>query len=260
MIPTALTIAGSDPSGGAGIQADLKTFHQHHVYGMAVVTLVTVQNTRGVQKVYLMKPFQVIRQLEAVLSDIRPKAIKTGALGSDAIIRALARFLKKSRVPLVVDPVMVSKHGASLLPQNAVEIFRNELLPQATLVTPNLHEAEVLTGIRVRDLETMEKAARLMAGLGPKAVLVKGGHLQGEAADLLYQNGRVKIFKSPRIRTRHTHGTGCTYSAAITAELAKGNDLFSAVASAKRFMIQAIRRAPGLGHGYGPVNHFAKVG
>jgi len=259
VIPTALTIAGSDPSGGAGIQADLKTFHQHRVYGMAVVTLLTVQNTRGVQAVYRMTPVQVVRQIEAVLSDILPRAAKTGALGDEKILRAVARCARKFRFPLIVDPVMVSKHGAPLLEKNAIRIFREGLLPHALLVTPNLCEAEVLAGIRVRDLVSMEKAARVIARFGPKAVLVKGGHLKGEAIDLFYQDGRVRFLRASRLKTRHTHGTGCTYSAAITAGIAKGQDLFTAVTAAKKFITQAIRTNPGLGKGMGPVNHFIPV-
>ena len=257
MIPTALSIAGSDPSGGAGIQADLKTFHQRKVYGMAVITLLTAQNTRGVQTIYVMKPAQVIRQLEAVLADISPQAAKTGALGDEKVLRAIAGCARKFRFPLVVDPVMVSKHGALLLKRSAVRVFIKELMPYAALVTPNLCEAQVLSGIKVRDPESMEKAARIIAGFGPQAVLVKGGHLQGEAMDLLWRKGRIHIFKALRIRTRHTHGTGCTYSAAITAELAKGKDLFSAITIAKKFITRAIRTSPGLGKGMGPVNHFA---
>jgi len=257
VIPTALSIAGSDPSGGAGIQADLKTFHQHKVYGMAVITLLTAQNTRGVQAVYVIKPAQVMRQLEAVLTDLPPQAAKTGALGDEKVLRAVARAARKFRFPLVVDPVMVSKHGAPLLKQSAIRIFIKELLPHAVLVTPNLCEAQVLSGTTVCDLESMEKAARIIAGLGSQAVLVKGGHLRGEAVDLFYQSGRIRLLKAPRIRTRHTHGTGCTYSAAITAELAKGQDLFSAITSAKKFITRAIRTSPGLGHGMGPVNHFS---
>jgi hydroxymethylpyrimidine/phosphomethylpyrimidine kinase len=257
VIPTALTIAGSDPSGGAGIQADLKTFHQHKVYGMAVVTLLTVQNTRGVRAVYPVQASHVARQLEAVLLDIPPRAAKTGALGNEKIIQTVAACAAKFRFPLVIDPVMISKHGAPLLPKKAVRVFIKKLLPHAALVMPNLYEAEVLSGIRVRDAASMEKAARVIAGFGPGAVLVKGGHLRGEALDLFYQAGRVHCFKTPRIKTRHTHGTGCTYSAAITAELARGKDLYRAIASAKRFITKAIRTAPGLGHGVGPVNHFA---
>ena len=259
MIPTALTIAGSDPSGGAGIQADLKTFHQYRVYGMAVVTLLTVQNTRGVRAVYPLTPGQVTRQLEAVLSDIMPGAAKTGALGNAGIIRAVARCAKRFRFPLVVDPVMVSKHGAPLLKKDAVRTFIKELLPHAALVTPNLYEAEILSGIKVRDPESMKKAARIISGLGPGAVLIKGGHLKGKAADLFYQGGRIHLLTAPRIRTRHTHGTGCTYSAAITTGLARGKSLFAAVESSKKFITRAIRTNPGLGKGTGPVNHFAPV-
>lgn len=257
VIPIALTVAGSDPSGGAGIQADLKTFHQHRVYGMAVITLLTVQNTRGVQAVYRMKPSQVLRQLEAVLVDIPPQAAKTGALGDEGIIRAIAGCAGKFRFPLVVDPVMVSKQGSPLLKKSAVCVFIKELLPHAALVTPNLCEAEFLSRIKVHDLDSMEKAARIIAGFGPQAVLVKGGHLKGEATDLFFQDGRVHLLKAARIKTRHTHGTGCTYSAAITAELANGKGFLAAVRSAKKFITQAIRTAPGLGRGMGSVNHFA---
>lgn len=257
MIPVALTIAGSDPSGGAGIQGDLKTFHQHGVYGMAAITLLTVQNTRGVRNVYVMKPAQVARQIEAAVEDIPPGAVKTGALGNERVIRAVARAAVQFKCPLVVDPVMVSKHGAPLLRKNAVRVFIQKLLPHAALVTPNLCEAGVLSGIRVRDIESMERAARIIAGSGAGAVLVKGGHLKGEALDLFYQAGRFRVLRASRVRTRHTHGTGCTYSAAITAELARGEDLWTAVTKAKRFITRAIRTAPGLGCGTGPVNHFA---
>jgi len=256
VIPTALTIAGSDPSGGAGIQADLKTFHRYKVYGMSVITLLTVQNTRGVRAVYVMKPAQVLRQLEAVLSDIPPRAAKTGALGDEGIIRAIAAQARHFRFPLVVDPVMISKHGAPLLNKNAVQALIKNLFPYAALVTPNLLEAEALTGIKVLDLEDMEKAARMIAGFGPRAVLVKGGHLKGKATDLLYRGGRVRFFSASRVATRHTHGTGCTYSAAITAGLARGETLFSAITSAKKFITCAIRKNPGIGRGMGPVNHF----
>jgi len=257
VIPTALTIAGSDPSGGAGIQADLKTFHRYKVYGMSVITLLTVQNTRGVKAVYIMKPAQVLRQLEAVLSDIPPQAGKTGALGDEEIIQVVAAQARHFRFPLVVDPVMISKHGAPLLKKSSVQTLVKKLFPYTALVTPNLLEAEALTGIKILDLEGMEKAARMIAGFGPRAVLVKGGHLNGKATDLLYQAGRVRLLSASRVTTRHTHGTGCTYSAAITAELAKGKDLYSAISNAKRFIARAIRTSPGLGRGMGPVNHFA---
>jgi hydroxymethylpyrimidine/phosphomethylpyrimidine kinase len=259
VIPTVLTIAGSDPSGGAGIQADLKTFHQRKVYGMAAITLLTVQNTQGVQVVYVMKPFQVLRQIEAVLSDIPPQAIKIGALGNGEIIHAIARHLQNVKCPLVVDPVMISKHGAPLLNKDCVRIFKKKILPFTTLLTPNLYEAAALTGVPVHSLESMEKAARMIAQMGSQAVLVKGGHLKGNAVDLLFQAGRVKTFEAPHLRTRHTHGTGCAYSAAIAAELAKGKTVAEAVRIAKSFITQAIRTAPGLGKGMGPVNHWAEA-
>ncbi len=258
MIPTALTIAGSDPSGGAGLQADLKTFHQRHVYGMAVVSLLTMQNTRGVRAVHLLKPVQVISQLKTIFEDICPCAAKTGALGDEGLIRAIARKAESFRFPLVVDPVMVSKHGARLLARSSVEALKKNLIPHATLVTPNIPEAEILAGVCIGNLSDMQEASRRILSLGPKAVLLKGGHLKGDSTDVFCDRKRIVFLKAPRIRTRHTHGTGCTYSAAITAELAKGRELLAAIRIAKRFITEAIRTAPGLGHGTGPVNHFVK--
>ena len=253
----ALTIAGSDPSGGAGLQADLKTFHQFGVYGEAVVTLITVQNTVRVSRVEILSAALVGEQLDAVLQDIPPTAAKTGALGSAAVMEAVA-----SRVlacPLVVDPVMISKHGAPLMDSSARAALRNQLLPRALLVTPNLYEAADLAGIEVSTPEHMREAARRIADLGPRAVLVKGGHLTGDALDILYTDGEFREFRSTRTPTVHTHGTGCTYSAAITAGLAQGLALTSAVEQAKRYITNAIRGNPGLGAGAGPVNHFASL-
>jgi hydroxymethylpyrimidine/phosphomethylpyrimidine kinase len=258
MTYVALTIAGSDPSGGAGIQADLKTFHQFGVYGESVVTLLTVQNTQGVTAVEIMPSAFVLAQLDAVLSDIPPAAAKTGALGDVSVIKALAERSQAFRFPLVVDPVMISKQGAPLMAESATSVFMDCLLPCAFLITPNLHEAGVLTGEEVRDIEGMEKAARKITSMGALAVLVKGGHLAGDAVDLLHWQGKSRHFVSPRIKTVHTHGTGCTYSAAITAELAKGRSLEDAVEQAKRFIFEAIRTNPGLGSGCGPVNHHAR--
>ncbi len=259
MIFTALTIAGSDPSGGAGIQADLKTFHQFGVYGMSAITLLTIQNTKGLREVQLVDPRRIMAQIEAVLDDIPPAAAKTGALGSGEFIHLFAKRAKTFSFPLVIDPVMISKHGAALFAMEARKIFIEELVPYATLITPNLYEAEKFVDFKVQDLESMERAAKCIADMGAKAVLVKGGHLEGnEAADLLYVNGRVQIFRSPHIETKNTHGAGCTFSAAITSELAKGKDLVSAIRSAKKFINQAIQAAPGLGHGFGPLNHFVK--
>ncbi|MDR3702789.1 MAG: bifunctional hydroxymethylpyrimidine kinase/phosphomethylpyrimidine kinase [Candidatus Sulfopaludibacter sp.] len=259
MPPVALTIAGSDPSGGAGIQADLKTFHQFGVYGEAVITLITVQNSTRVSRIQVLDPLLVREQIEAVIEDIPPAAAKTGALGSGEMVRAVAEAAAAFPFPLVVDPVMISKHGLPLLPEEAVRALREELLPRATLLTPNVPEAEALTGISIRSLEDVRQAACRILQMGPRAVLLKGGHLEGDAIDVLWDGATWREFPARRIETRHTHGTGCTYSAAITAGLAHGLSLCDSVARAKQFVHEAIRTAPGLGRGCGPVNHHAEV-
>jgi hydroxymethylpyrimidine/phosphomethylpyrimidine kinase len=249
----ALTIAGSDPSGGAGIQADLKTFHQFGVYGEAVITLVTAQNSQGVERVEVLSPELVMEQILAVVRDIPPGAAKTGALGNQAVADAVAEAARGFDFPLVVDPVMLSKQGTSL----GAAIF-----PRAFLLTPNLFEASVLAGFPVDDLDSMRRAAvELVTRDLAKNVLIKGGHLSGDAVDLLCTGGDAfHEFRSERIDTPHTHGTGCTYSAAITAELARGTGLVEAVERAKKFVTEAIRTNPGLGGGRGPLNHFAGMG
>ncbi len=257
MKPVALTIAGSDPSGGAGIQADLKAFHQFGVYGEAVLTLLTVQNTTEVAAVLTLDPGFVAAQLRAVLADIPPAAVKTGALGNAEIIRAVAGVLRETRLPLVVDPVMISKHGAPLIAEEARGVMLEVLLPLATLVTPNLPEAAALTGAPVETPGAMRDAARQLHDRTGAAILVKGGHLQGAAVDLLYAGGEFHEFSSERLWTPNTHGTGCTYSAAITAGLAIGLALPEAVEKAKSYITEAIRTNPGLGRGAGPVNHHA---
>jgi hydroxymethylpyrimidine/phosphomethylpyrimidine kinase len=258
MTPVALTIAGSDPSGGAGLQADLKTFHRFGVYGEAVVTLITVQNTRGVTRVSALDPELVTAQIRAVIEDIRPQAAKIGALGSREVVAAVAREARGFSFPLVVDPVMISKHGARLIDEDASRALIEELIPRTFLLTPNLDEAAALTGLVVNDRDSMARAAGKLASFGAANVLVKGGHLSGDALDLLYLGGgEIREFTTPRIATRHTHGSGCTYSAAIAAELAKGTPLAQAVALAKAFITEAIRTAPGLGAGNGPLNHHA---
>jgi len=258
--PIALTIAGSDPSGGAGIQADLKTFHQFGVYGEAVITLLTVQNTLRVSRVEVVSPSLLTGQLDAVLEDIPPNAAKTGALGSAEIVMAVADAARRFTFPLVVDPVMVSKHGQPLLPAEAATALREQLIPAATLITPNVPEAEALTGIAIRNLEDMRLAACRLRETGAQAVLIKGGHLGGaESTDLFFDGALWREFPAPRLETRHTHGTGCTYSAAITAGLALGMTPVDAVARAREFIHQAIRTNPGIGHGCGPVNHFARL-
>ncbi len=253
----ALTIAGSDPSGGAGIQADLKTFHQFGVYGEAAVTLLTVQNTRNVYAVRCLEPELVVAQVKAVVEDIPPHAAKTGALGEPAIVEALAELAGSFVFPLVVDPVMISKHGAPLIVEEARKALAERLLPKAALVTPNLHEAAALAGMEVDSPESMREAARRIHGATGAAVLVKGGHLEGDALDVLWTGGEFHEYRSARIETAHTHGTGCTTSAAITAALALGCELPEAVARAKRYITEAIRTNPGLGEGSGPVNHHA---
>lgn len=258
MLPIALTIAGSDPSGGAGIQADLKTFHQFHVYGQAVLTLLTVQNTQQVSRVELMPPDLIAQQIEAILADMPPHAAKTGALGGPAAVECIAALARTWTFPLVVDPVMISKHGAPLMSDDAGALLRHQLLPHAALLTPNLPEASALTSRPVNSLADMRDAARALTDLGAKAVLVKGGHLTGDAIDILLADGVYTEYPGERINTPHTHGTGCTYSAAITAGLARQLSLRDAVAGAKAFVTAAIRTNPGLGQGHGPVNHFAQ--
>jgi len=254
----ALSIAGSDPSGGAGIQADLKTFHQFGVYGEAVIALLTVQNTCRVSRVEILDPCLVEEQLRAVLEDIPPDAVKTGALGNAAVVRRVAQLAPLFRCPLVVDPVMISKHGAPLIAEEARAALWTDLLPKAMLITPNLHEAAALAGLRVESLTEMREAARRLRDATGAAILVKGGHLEGDAVDLLWDGESFREFRAERIDTPHTHGTGCTYSAAITALLALGAPLPEAVSRAKAYISEAIRTNPGLGSGCGPVNHHAR--
>ncbi len=259
MPPVALTIAGSDPSGGAGLQADLKTFHQFGVYGEAAVTLLTVQNTTRVSRVEVMPAALVVEQIEAVLEDIPPAAAKTGALGSAEVVTAVARLASGFRFPLVVDPVMISKHGLPLAPESAAMAIRDLLLPAAALIMPNIPEAESLTGMSIHGLEDMRRAARRLVEMGARAALVKGGHTAGDATDVLFDGAQFREFPAPRVATRHTHGTGCTYSAAITAGLASGFSLVEATDRAKRFIQEAILGNPGLGRGCGPGTHHASV-
>ena len=260
MRPVALTIAGSDPSGGAGIQADLKTFHQFGVYGEAVLTLLTVQNTVSVDRVECLAPEFILEQLNAVLCDIPPAAAKTGALGNCAIIEAVAGAAAGFRFPLVVDPVMISKHGTPLMSTDARQAIVRLLIPRAALITPNLHEAAVLTGMEITGEPAMREAARRLRQMGAQSILIKGGHLAGAANDILLDGEEWYVFPAPRIDTPHTHGAGCTFSAAITAGMAGGAAIPNAVARAKTYIWEAIRSNPGLGRGAGPVNHHARSG
>jgi hydroxymethylpyrimidine/phosphomethylpyrimidine kinase len=254
-IPRALTIAGSDSGGGAGIQADLKTFQALGVWGMSAVTAVTVQNTKGVEGFEEVSPRLVGDQIRAVVTDIGVDAAKTGMLASGPIIEAVAEALAEVAVPsLVVDPVFMSKHGHPLLAEDAVEALRARILPLATLVTPNLPEAAGLADVPVRDRADMEAAGRAILGLGPRAVLVKGGHLEeGAATDLLVTADGIEEITAERIDTPHTHGTGCVLSSAITAFLARGEELSAAVRMGKAFVTEAIRAHQEIGQGIGPV-------
>jgi len=259
---TALTIAGSDPSGGAGVQGDLKTFHAHGVYGMAVVTALTAQNTRGVTAVHDVPAPFVARQLEAVLTDIPVGAAKTGMLSVTDTVDTVASVLSRLRVPfLVVDPVMVATSGDALLRDDAVGLLVERLFPLATLVTPNLPEAERLTEMRIETPADMRRAAVRLRERGARAVLLKGGHLPGDqVVDLLYADGAFHEFCDRRIRTDHTHGTGCALSAGIAAQLARGADLMEAVGRSRAFVRRGIERAIALGRGNGPINHLAAGG
>jgi len=256
-IPRALTIAGSDSGGGAGIQADLKTFSAFRVYGASVLTAVTAQNSVGVHGIVNVPPEFVARQLDAVLGDIGADAAKTGMLSTTAIIRAVADRLRAHRVErLVVDPVMLAKSGDPLLEPDARQALVEAILPLALVATPNLLEAAALAGFPVGDLEQMEAAARRIHALGPAWVLVKGGHLKGEPIDLLFDGRTVTRLTAERVPTPHTHGTGCTYSAAIAAGLARGAAVPEAVAEAKRYVTAAIRAGFALGRGVGSLRHF----
>lgn len=260
MADVALTIAGSDPSGGAGLQADLKTFHRFGLFGAAVVTLLTVQNTVGVSRVDVMDPRLVVEQTDAVVGDLRPRAAKTGALGDARIIDAVAARARGFGFPLVVDPVMVSKHGQSLLGEEGVQALADLLIPRAFLVTPNLHEARLLTGVAIADEAAAVEAARAILARGARHVVVKGVPGPPNAAvDLLVSPDRVRRYEGPRHTTINLHGSGCVFSAAITAGLAAGQDLEEAVGVAKRFVSAAIRSAPRVGAGVGPLNMHAPI-
>ncbi|MGZ4162682.1 MAG: bifunctional hydroxymethylpyrimidine kinase/phosphomethylpyrimidine kinase [Tumebacillaceae bacterium] len=258
-VSRALTIAGSDSGGGAGIQADLKTFTVLGVFGMSALTAITAQNTLGVHGIYNLPLEAIEKQIDAVASDIGVDAVKTGMLSQVPIIETVARKIKENNIPnLVVDPVMVAKGGAALLEQDSQQALIDHLLPLATVITPNLPEAEVLTGMEaIRTVEDMKEAARRIHDFGAKYVVVKGGHLEGDALDILFDGQSFEQFTTQRYETKHTHGTGCTFSAAITAELAKGRSVHEAVVVAKEFITCAIRDTLGLGQGHGPTNHWA---
>jgi len=260
--PRALTVAGSDSGGGAGIQADLKTFSVLGVYGMTAITAVTVQNTQGVAGYEALSPQSVGDQIRSVVTDIGVDAAKTGMLANAGIVRAAAEALSETGVPnIVVDPVFMSKHAHVLLDADAVDAMKALILPLATLVTPNLPEAAGLIGFGVKSRDDMREAARAILALGPHAVLVKGGHLEGatDAEDLFADGEREEWITAERIDTSNTHGTGCTLSAAIAAHLAMGEELIDAVRAGKAFVTEAIRHSLAIGHGIGPVDQLWPV-
>lgn len=253
----ALTIAGSDSGGGAGIQADLKTFAALGVYGTSVITAVTAQNTVGVRQISESSPKLVAAQIDAVIEDIGAQAVKTGMLANAAIIDIVAEKIRQYRLKnLVVDPVMVAASGDLLIRKNAIDLLRSKLLPLATVVTPNLPEAEQLAGMKLRNAGEIEEAAKRIVGLGAKTVVIKGGHRIGPAVDLFFDGRTFREFHSARIRSRHTHGTGCTFSAAIASYLAKGENLETSVLLAKKYITAAIRKGFAVGSGHSPVHHF----
>ncbi|MBI4233119.1 MAG: bifunctional hydroxymethylpyrimidine kinase/phosphomethylpyrimidine kinase [Chloroflexi bacterium] len=255
-----MTIAGSDSSAGAGIQADLKTFAALGVYGTSALTAITAQNTLGVSAVHELPPEMVAAQIDAVISDIGADAVKTGMLSSSRIIGVVAAKVREHNLKtLVVDPVMVAKSGDALLRSEAVDALRRELIPLALVVTPNLPEAQALTGRAVESREDARRAAREMVAMGAKAVVVKGGHLEGPATDLFYDGRSFREFTAPRIDTKSTHGTGCTFASAIAAHLARGYGVEQAVGRAKAYVTRAMLRAFPLGHGHGPLNHFYRL-
>lgn len=257
----ALTIAGSDTCGGAGIQADLKSFSANGVYGMSVITAVTAQNTMGVFGIQDINPKMIESQIDVIFDDIRVDAIKIGMVSKIESIKAIAKALKKvEELPVIVlDPVMISKSGFNLLSRDAKDTLVKELFPLATLITPNLPEAEEILGIEISNLEEMKEAALKLKELGPKAVLVKGGHLEEDATDLLFDGKNFVFLPQERINTKHTHGTGCTLSSAIAANLAKNMSIEEAVKEGKRYITVAIEHGFELGKGVGPTNHFYEL-
>ena len=259
-LAVALTIAGSDSGGGAGIQADLKTFAAHGVYGLSAITAVTAQNTVAVTGVQEIEPAMVSAQIAAVVSDFPVGAAKTGMLSSAAIIRVVAKAVDRHGLRVVVDPVMVAKSGDRLLRSDAVDALRQDLLPKAALLTPNLPEAADLTGRKVENEAQMRAAGEILLGMGAAAVLMKGGHLEGDEIVDLFLDGRgATEFRSQRIRTRATHGTGCTLSAAVAANLARGRELLEAVERAREYLRTAMLRAVPLGAGHGPLGHLPEL-
>jgi hydroxymethylpyrimidine/phosphomethylpyrimidine kinase len=255
-----MTIAGSDSGGGAGIQADLKTFAALGVYGTVTLTAITAQNTVGVYGVHEIPTDMIVAQMDAVMSDIGADAVKTGMLSSQEIVEVVAAQVAKHGIrSLVVDPVMVAKSGDALLRDDAVNAVCTKLVPLAAVVTPNIPEAEALTGTTIESDDDVREAARRIVSMGARTVVVKGGHREGPAADVLYDGSEFQVFTAPRINTVNTHGTGCTFASAVAAGLAQGKSVEEAVGQAKEYVTEAIRASFPIGQGHGPLNHFYKL-
>ncbi len=256
-VTTALTIAGSDPSGGAGIQADLKVFTAHHIYGASVITCLTAQNTQSVSAMEAVNPDMVQQQLQAVFSDLNIKFVKTGALASDQIINTVASFLNtQSHIKLIVDPVMVSKSGFKILPEDAIQVLKTKLINQCFLVTPNVYEAELLAHLKISTIDDVKKACLVIAGLGAQNVLLKGGHLKGDPIDVLYEcaSKSFSYFAGQRHNNQFTHGTGCSLSSAIVANLCQNMSLQMAIEKAKQYVNRGIKNGLVIGRGINPIN------
>lgn len=255
----ALTIAGSDSGGGAGIQADLKTFTAFGVFGMSAITALTAQNTIGVQGIFEVTPEFIMEQIKSIMSDIGTDAAKTGMLANEMIVKTVAEAIEKFNIPnVVVDPVMIAKSGDALLSEAARQTIKQRLIPLATVVTPNVFEAEAMLDMKIKTIEDMKKAAKELRKTGCKWIVIKGGHLQNkkEAIDVVFNGKNFYLLESPRFDTKNTHGTGCTFSSAIAAGLAKGYAPLTAIQRAKEFISEAIRQSYPIGRGHGPTNHF----
>ncbi|MHA6251170.1 bifunctional hydroxymethylpyrimidine kinase/phosphomethylpyrimidine kinase [Oceanobacillus sp. CAU 1775] len=256
-VPCALTIAGTDPSGGAGIHADLKTFQELRSYGMSVITSIVAQNTTGVQAISHVSLEMIEQQLESIISDMPIHAFKTGMIANQEMMQVIYNKIVNINAPYVMDPVMVATSGDVLIENQARDFLRDKLIPLTTVITPNIPETEFLTGVKIESETEMQEAAHLLVNkYGAGAALIKGGHLKGDAIDFLYDGVKMHSFSSPRIPTNNTHGTGCTYAAAITANLSKGQPLVEAVKNAKTFVTAAIKHSFDIGAGSGPTNHW----
>lgn len=260
-LPIALTVAGTDPTGGAGVFADLKAMHSRSVYGMAAVTSLTAQNTLGVQDVYNVPADFIDKELNSIFSDEVPHAMKTGMIAEADMMTVIADYIRKYNIPYVMDPVMIATSGDHLISSTSVSTLIDTLIPLADIVTPNLHEAEAITNMTIRTEDDIHRALKIFRDdMGAKNIIIKGGHLSGDATDYLYDGKNISTLTAVRIDTNQTHGTGCTFSAVLTAELAKGRTIEEAFRTSKAYITSAIQNSPGIGKGSGPVNHFSYKG